>query len=36
MVSRLASDVEWGNRSGHLTANGKRFCESLRDGLSKR
>jgi hypothetical protein len=27
--------VEWGNRSGHLTAHGKQVCKSLRDALSK-
>jgi len=28
--------MEWGNRSGHLTTEGKRLCKSLRDELSKR
>jgi hypothetical protein len=28
--------VEWGNRSGHLTTDGKRICKSLRDELRKR
>ena len=27
--------MEWGNRSGHLTTEGKRLCKSLRDELSK-
>ena len=28
--------MEWGNRSGHLTTEGKRLCKSLRDELRKR
>ena len=28
--------MEWGNRSGRLTANGRRTCKSLRDALRKR
>jgi hypothetical protein len=28
--------MEWGNRSGHLSTEGKRLCKSLRDELSKR